>query len=204
MNKRYQYEAALGDLNIDCKSNAFSKLLALNIKEGFQHRSRYKNAVTQEGGRGMYNKILVPLDGSARAEDILPHVVELASKYQSTVLLMRVVEIKIAFDGAEFMSMAGGAELASAIEEDKKSAGTYLNEVKERLKAEGIETKTRVAFGPVVDGIILAAQQAQADLIAMASHGRTGAACVFYGCVATGVLHRVDRPLLIVRSQRPD
>jgi hypothetical protein len=43
-----------------------------------------KNAVTQEGGRDMYNKILVPLDGSARAEDILPHVVELASKYQST------------------------------------------------------------------------------------------------------------------------
>jgi len=47
----------------------------------------------------MYNKILVPLDGSARAEDILPHVVELASKYQSTVILMRVVEIKIGYDG---------------------------------------------------------------------------------------------------------
>jgi hypothetical protein len=43
-----------------------------------------KNEVTQEGGRDMYNKILVPLDGSARAEDILPHVMELASKYQST------------------------------------------------------------------------------------------------------------------------
>jgi hypothetical protein len=35
-----------------------------------------QNAVTQEGGRGMYNKILVPLDGSARAEDILPHVAD--------------------------------------------------------------------------------------------------------------------------------
>ena len=195
---------ALGDLNIDCKSNAFSRLITLNIKEGFWHRSRYKNAVSQEGGRDMYNTILVPLDGSARAEDILPHVVELASKYQSTVMLMRVVEIKIGFDGAEFMSMAGGTELAMAIEEDKISAETYLNEIKARLKAEGIETKTRVAFGPVVDGIILAAQQEHADLIAMASHGRTGAACVFYGCVATGVLHRVDRPLLIVRSQRAD
>jgi len=152
----------------------------------------------------MYNKILVPLDGSARAEDILPHVADLASKYQSTVILMRIVEIKIGFDGAEFMSMAGGKELAMAIEEDKLSAETYLNGVKARLKVEGIETKTRVAFGPVVDGIILAAQQEQVDLIAMASHGRTGAACVFYGCVATGVLHRVDRPLLIIRSQRAD
>jgi len=152
----------------------------------------------------MYNKILVPLDGSARAEDILPHVVELASKYQSTVILMRVVEIKIGYDGAEFMSMAGGAELAMAIEKDKISTETYLNDIKSRLQARGIETKIRVAFGPVVDAIILEAQQEKADLIAMASHGRTGAACVFYGCVATGVLHRVDRPLLIIRTQKAD
>jgi len=152
----------------------------------------------------MYNKILVPLDGSARAEDILPHVVELASKYQSTVILMRVVEIKIGYDGAEFMSMAGGAELAMAIEKDKISTETYLNDIKSRLQAKGIETKIRVAFGPVVDAIILEAQQEKADLIAIASHGRTGAACVFYGCVAAGVLHRVDRPLLIVRSQKAD
>ena len=38
--------------------------------------------------------------------------------------------------------------------------------------------------------------------IAMASHGRTGAARVFYGSVASGVLHRVDRPVLIIRSRR--
>jgi len=152
----------------------------------------------------MYNNILVPLDGSARAEDILPHVMELASKYQSTVILMRVVEVKIGYDGAEFMSMAGGAELAMAIEKDKLSTETYLNEVKSKLQARGIETKIRVAFGPVVDAIILEAQQEKADLIAIASHGRTGAACVFYGCVAAGVLHRVDRPLLIVRSQKAD
>ena len=69
----------------------------------------------------MYNKILVPLDGSAKAEDILAHVLDLASKYQSTVTLMRVVEIKIGYDGAEFMSMAGGAELTMAIEKDKIS-----------------------------------------------------------------------------------
>jgi len=156
------------------------------------------------GGGNMYNKILVPLDGSARAEDILPHVVDLASKYQSTVTLMRVVEIKIGYDGAEFMSMAGGAELAMAIEKDKISTETYLNDIKSRLQAKGIETKIRVAFGPVVDAIILEAQQEKADLIAMASHGRTGAACVFYGCVATGVLHRIDRPLLIIRTQKAD
>jgi nucleotide-binding universal stress UspA family protein len=42
--------------------------------------------------------------------------------------------------------------------------------------------------------------QEEADLIAMASHGRSGLSRVFYGSVAAGVLHRVDRPLLLIRS----
>jgi nucleotide-binding universal stress UspA family protein len=52
----------------------------------------------------------------------------------------------------------------------------------------------------VVETIILCAQRESADLIALASHGRGGLAGVFYGSVAAGLLHRVDRPLLIIRS----
>ncbi len=152
----------------------------------------------------MYNKILVPLDGSARAEKILPHVVGLASKFQSRVVLMEVVETKIGFNGGEAMSVSGGVELAMILENDKTSAETYLKQVMAGLQAQGIETRARVDFGPVVNAIILAAEQESADLIAIASHGRTNAACVFYGCVAAGVLHRVDRPLLIIRSQSGD
>jgi nucleotide-binding universal stress UspA family protein len=55
--------------------------------------------------------------------------------------------------------------------------------------------------GAIVAEIIDAAEREGADLIAMASHGRTGLARVFYGSVAAGVLHRVDRPLLLVRSE---
>jgi nucleotide-binding universal stress UspA family protein len=154
----------------------------------------------------MYNKILVPLDGSERAEEILPHVVKLALKFQSTVTLMQVVEIKIGAEGVEFMPMAGGSVelVVRAVEEDKKLTETYLNKVKLRLQVKGVETKIRVAFGSVIDEVILAARQENVDLIAMASHGRTGAAYVFYGSVATGVLHRIDRPLLIIRSRQTD
>jgi nucleotide-binding universal stress UspA family protein len=53
----------------------------------------------------------------------------------------------------------------------------------------------------VIDKICKVAEQEKADLIAMTSHGRTGAARVFYGSVASGVLHRIDRPLLIIRSR---
>jgi nucleotide-binding universal stress UspA family protein len=133
----------------------------------------------------MYRKILVPLDGSQRAEEILPHVVELASKCQSKVTLIRVVQFHIGFEGTESLSTGAGSELAvRAFEEDKISTENYLDEVKAKLHAQGIDTKIRVAFGPVIDEIIQAASQEKVDLIAMASHGRTGAACVFYGCVA--------------------
>jgi nucleotide-binding universal stress UspA family protein len=58
-----------------------------------------------------------------------------------------------------------------------------------------------VVGSTIVDAICEAAELDKVDLIAMASHGRTGAARVFYGSVDAGVLHRVDRPLLIIRSR---
>ena len=150
----------------------------------------------------MYHKILVPLDGSPRAEAILPYVLELALKYESTVILLQVVELQIRDANVEFMPPAEGWQvLQQTAEAAEKAAHTYLGGVRFRLRAKGIEAQARVAFSPVVEAIIAAAEQESADLIAMASHGRTGAARVFYGSVASGVLHRIDRPLLIVRSR---
>jgi nucleotide-binding universal stress UspA family protein len=54
--------------------------------------------------------------------------------------------------------------------------------------------------GPIVEEIINIADRENVDLIAMASHGRTGLPRAFYGSVAAGILHRIDRPLLLVRS----
>lgn len=58
-----------------------------------------------------------------------------------------------------------------------------------------------IAQGPVVETIINVAEKEKADLIAIASHGRTGLSRVFYGSVASGLLHSIDRPLLLVRSR---
>jgi nucleotide-binding universal stress UspA family protein len=51
-----------------------------------------------------------------------------------------------------------------------------------------------------VEEIINRAERSKVDLIAMASHGRTGLSRVFYGSVAAGILHKVDRPLFLIRS----
>jgi nucleotide-binding universal stress UspA family protein len=54
--------------------------------------------------------------------------------------------------------------------------------------------------GQIVPSIVDLAEQEKVDLVAMASHGRSGLARFYYGSVAAGVLHRIERPLLIVRS----
>lgn len=147
----------------------------------------------------LYQRILVPLDGSKRAEAIMPHVEDLAQCYQAEVILLQVIEPKP-------LLIDGTYAVPDLVEHEQhlKTAENYLRTLQGELRTKGIEVKTRVAQGPVVNGIIDMAERENADLVAMASHGRTGLARVFYGSVAAGVLHRIDRPLLLVRSEDTD
>jgi nucleotide-binding universal stress UspA family protein len=145
----------------------------------------------------MYKKILVPLDGSKRAEMIRPHVRELASRFQATVILIRVIELSLtSFIGEDFASF--NQEDLDGIFKESQS---YLDGVASKFRNKGIACKTLIAYGPVVDKIIETANTEDADLIAMTSHGYGGLTRIFYGSVAAGILNRIDRPLFIVRSR---
>jgi nucleotide-binding universal stress UspA family protein len=145
----------------------------------------------------MYRTILVPLDESKRAEAILPHAENLAQCYSAKVILLEVVEPSpLILEPGGVYPIMDQAEL----ERQTKEAETYLAARQGEFREKGIEVRIHVAHGPVVEEIIATAIRENVDLIAMASHGRTGLARVFYGSVAAGVLHRVDRPLLLVRS----
>jgi len=145
----------------------------------------------------MYETILVPLDGSKRAEAILPHVEDLAGRYGARVVFLRVVELVLMDTGLKGASTLIWQE----VKRRTKQAETYLAALHGLYSDKGIETRTSVVHGSAVEAIAKAAEREGADLIAMASHGRTGLSRVFYGSVAAGVLHRVDRPLLLVRSR---
>ncbi len=145
----------------------------------------------------MYKVILVPLDGSKRAERILKHVEELAHRFKAKVVFLQVVS---------YPHIAGYNEIAVSsycqdIEELTTQAKSYLNSLKGKFREKGIEARIYVVGGSVVRQIIDSAHRENADLIAMTSHGRSGLARAFYGSVAAGVLHLVDRPLLIIRSR---
>jgi len=86
--------------------------------------------------------------------------------------------------------------------EQEQKITPYLAKVQENFQKKGIRTGGRILHGPVVDGIIGTARKENVDLIAIASHGRTGMGQLFYGSIAAGVLNKVDRPLLIIRSRQ--
>jgi nucleotide-binding universal stress UspA family protein len=146
----------------------------------------------------MYNTILVPLDGSLRAEAVLRHVEELAHRFQAVVVLLRVVDMGPPIGAVEkAYSMLRRQEL----EQRTSEANAYLAGIQGELREKGIEARALVVSGPVVEAIIRTAEREGADLIALASHGRSGLSQVFYGSVAAGVLQHVDRPLLLIRSR---
>lgn len=150
----------------------------------------------------MYKTILVPLDGSALAETILPHVEELARLFGSTIVLLSVLELPHLVglpkgDIYDALPQMTPTEVNQQLTEVRR----YLAEKINHLNQKGIKAHALVEYGPVVVTIMRAARQEDAELIAMASHGRGGMADVYYGSVAAGVLQRIDRPLLIIRAQ---
>lgn len=146
----------------------------------------------------MYNTILVPLDESKRAEVILSHVEELAGKLGARVILLTCIEQKLVYTGD--LEISAMVQKNDDMAQRTKTAESYLSAVQARLEKLGIRVSTTVMQGPPVEAIIAVAGKENADLIAMASHGRSGLGRVFYGSVAAGILQRADRPLLIIRA----
>lgn len=148
----------------------------------------------------MFGTILVPLDGSKRAEKILPYVEDLAFARDSRVIFLRVVEPTPVITSSYTLRPTYDLEMAESAFNEAKA---YVAELMGDFRAKGLNASSLVEMGPVVHTILDIAEQEKADLIAMASHGRTGLARAFYGSVAAGILHRADRPLLLIRACEP-
>lgn len=146
----------------------------------------------------MYKRILVPLDGSPRAEAILPHAEELALRLDAELVLLRVFEP----DFSLVDSYGHPPEFYDALLENWQNEITsYLAKIRDDLIRKGLQVSVLIEKGPVVGTILKVAKREEADLIAMSSHGRSGLPRIFYGSITAGVLHQTDRPLLIIRSQ---
>ena len=146
----------------------------------------------------MYTSILVPLDGSQRAEKILPHVAEMAKRYGAEVILLKVDEPELMLGRDEIVDTHRYLDFRQHC---KAETEQYLTTVQRQLSEKGIVVRVSIAYGVAVKAILETAQAQNVSLVAMASHGLNALPRQFYGSTAAGVLQQIDRPLLLIRSR---
>ncbi len=139
----------------------------------------------------MLERILVPLDGSPRAEAILVHLRRLLRRKDSEIVLFRVVEPPTTLNAPEY---------ARLLDDRRTEAKMYLQILKARLEDAGARVDARTAEGSPADAILEAAAAVKASLVAMSSHGRSGIDRWAYGSVTEKILRASGVPLLVVRS----
>lgn len=147
----------------------------------------------------MYQKILVPLDGSELAEPALYHVKNLVKGGAAgEVTLLNVVKVYIRGHGEYHGSIDLNAVRKGLLRESEN----YLADVESRLASEGIKVKTESLEGNRPADIISDyAQKNGMELIVIATHGYSGVKKLMFGSVALGVLHESRVPVLLVRSE---
>ncbi len=142
----------------------------------------------------MFERVLVPLDGSKLAECALPYVRNLAQGGKvGEVILLNVVEIPVTWiEGIDFVAVKD-----ANLERSKK----YLSELKNQLETEGMEVKAEVLEGGATEAIVDYAEEKAVDLIVIGTHGYTGMKRLMFGSVALRVLHDSHCPVLLIRPE---
>jgi nucleotide-binding universal stress UspA family protein len=155
-----------------------------------------------------YRRILVPLDGSALAEEVLPHVSTLARAFGSQVTLLRVVvpptPVAVAAAPGMPVQAAGVADPVPTIEAERGEAADYLGRVADRLGAEGPSITITDEVGEPIQAILDHSRQMAIELIAMTTHGRSGLGRLVFGSVAESVLRQAPCPVFLVRVRPAD
>ena len=146
----------------------------------------------------MFNKILVPLDGSEVAMSILPTVEDFAKTMGASLVLFHAVEPITAYPGFE---AAAVPSMSIVTDELQAQAKQILGRAAEGAKARGVQTEMVVCLDMAVDGILRVGDDLKCDLIAIGTHGRSGLGRLVLGSVADGVVRRsADIPCLVIRS----
>jgi nucleotide-binding universal stress UspA family protein len=144
----------------------------------------------------MYKTILVPLDGSKRAEAILPYVEQLAHACGAELVFLEVIE-KL----PPHAVVVAPSNLADGAQQRAEELRSYVEQLAARYRERGVAARGVLVQGTPTEGILACAEQERADLIAMASHASSGITRLLTGSVAAEVLHRARIPLLLIKAE---
>ena len=147
----------------------------------------------------MFTRILVPLDGSTRAERAIPVAARIARAAHGTVVLVQVATIPFTY--SPYLGSAAYAD--KAIEADLNETERYLNTLANSEALEGIKTTTTALFGSAASAILSTASSYNIDLIIMTSQGKTGMKRWMLGSVAQKIARYSAMPVLVLHEKGP-
>ena len=155
----------------------------------------------------MYQRIMIPLDGSELAECVLPHVESIAKGCSApNVVFVRVVEpvhlpiTAVSYGGPAFTGEDAATVRKELDEHNKTAAQEYLADIIKRSKYDGTTLQAEVIMGKPADSLAEYAEKQGVDLILKATHGRSGVTRWVLGSVADRIVHAASVPVLIVRA----
>jgi len=147
----------------------------------------------------LFDRIMVPLDGSMRGEASLPYVIEIARHFNVDVTLFRSIETETKVFGG----FSGQFKIHfedQDVENARKTAEAYLHDVAGRFSGTKATVNTIIRTGEAADEIIKLTNAQGFCLIAMSSHGHSGIDAWMYGSVTEKMINAGKKSLLLVRS----
>ncbi|HEV3029299.1 MAG TPA: universal stress protein [Planctomycetota bacterium] len=142
----------------------------------------------------MFERILVPLDGSPRAELILNQVARILRREDSELLFVRTV--------SPIADLHQSGEKESSMDTARHAAEQYIKDLVARFKERGAHARGRVLVGSAPETILAVAEEEGSTMIAMTTHGRTGISRWLMGSVAEKVVRASSVPVLLIRAFR--
>jgi nucleotide-binding universal stress UspA family protein len=151
----------------------------------------------------MFERVLVPLDGSKVGESALPVIGQLADKLAPGAIV-EVTLIGVIALLRHWVVVGEASAPVSYTEEElniiKDRVTDYLTTTGESLKSKGINVNIIVTSGNAAEEILKAADKVKANLIAMSTHGRSGLRRLAFGSITDKVLRGSRVPVLMVRA----
>ncbi|MBK9662136.1 MAG: universal stress protein [Nitrosomonas sp.] len=145
----------------------------------------------------MYQRILVPIDGSATSERALDEAIKFAQQQNSRIELVHVLEDIWYFDNENYLNYA---ELVQTM---RYSGEKILAQAQNKFLQAGVMVDIRLleAQGERVANVIInEAKNSLADLIIIGTHGRSGFSRMLMGSIAEGVMRMAHIPILLIRG----
>jgi len=141
----------------------------------------------------MFDRILVPLDGSLVAECVLPHIISIGQAFNAEIMLLHVLENNRAGTSTQLFDLLNW-------QINKTEAKLYLERIGDRLQKSGLQTKAIVLEGPVTESITEFVQGQEMKLVILSSHGQSGLRKWGISSVTHKIILSAPTSMLIVRA----